>query len=47
MQDPFSGLENTLGAQGMATEDCLGSPEQQLVQRLNKEEEVRVTKERN
>ena len=42
MQDPFSGLENTTGAQGMATEDCLGSPEQ-LVQRLNKEEEVRVT----
>ena len=45
MQDPFSGLENTLGeGKGMATEDCLGSPEQ-LVPRLNKEEEVRVTKE--
>ena len=39
MQDPFSGLESTLGAQGMTNEDFLGSAEQ-LVQRLNKEEEV-------
>ena len=36
MQDPFSGLESTLDA---PNEDCLGSSEQ-LVQRLNKEDEV-------
>jgi len=42
LQDPFSGLESTLGAQGMTNEDFLGSAEQ-LVQRLNKEEEVMIT----
>merc|ERR1719464_1808370 len=39
LQDPFSGLESTLGA---PHEDCLGSSEQ-LVQRLNKDEEVMST----
>jgi len=39
LQDPFSGLESTLGG---PHEDCLESSEQ-LVQRLNKEDEVMST----